>query len=115
MSSGGSDSVPSGRRFALVAVVAAALGGAALGASCLKRGFAGAKSRETTWYDATSLLEAIRPSERAALASAASVDRLEDLPLYDLELKLDPDRGTFRVREELWLTQNEPEPLADIQ
>ena len=68
-----------------------------------------------TWYDPQPLLASIRADARAALAEAAGVQRLDELPLYHLELDLDLDRKSFALRESVWLTQLEPEPLEDIE
>lgn len=72
-------------------------------------------SRSTTdWYDAAPLLASMRPAERAGAAQAAGVTRGEDLPLYDLSIDLDLGAGAVAVREEIWFTNRETAPLAEI-
>jgi len=66
------------------------------------------------WYDASPLLVSMREPERVGLERAAGVARLEDLPLYDLNVYIDPDAGLFDLTEELWFTNREPEALREI-
>jgi hypothetical protein len=66
------------------------------------------------WYDAQPLLVALRPEARADAAAAAGVRRLEDLPLYDLDVSIDATAKTFTVREDLWLTNTGSSPLAEV-
>jgi len=69
---------------------------------------------DATWYDAHPLLVSLREPERAGLERAAGVARLEDLPLYDLTVDIDPAAGLFDLTEELWFTNREPEALREI-
>ena len=66
------------------------------------------------WYDATPLLASMRQAERAGAAQAAGVARAEDLPLYDLTIDLDLGAGAVAVREEIWFTNREAAPLAEV-
>jgi hypothetical protein len=66
------------------------------------------------WYDARPLLASLRPAERAGAARAAGVARLEDLPLYDVRLSVDPARRTFTLGEDVWWTNLEGAPLAEV-
>jgi hypothetical protein len=69
---------------------------------------------ESGWYDADALLVSVRPSFRADAAKLAGVRRLEDLPLYDLDLSIDLERHAFTLGEELWFTNPEKAPLSEI-
>jgi|GEM_PF-372878 len=66
------------------------------------------------WYDAAPLLASMRAAERAGAAQAAGVAHAEDLPLYDLSIDLDLGAGAVAVREEIWFTNRESAPLAEI-
>ena len=66
------------------------------------------------WYDPEPLLSSVRPALHAELARSAGVARLADLPLYDLELDVDPDRHAFSLEETIWLTNREDAPLSEI-
>jgi hypothetical protein len=66
------------------------------------------------WYDATPLLIALRPALRPAIRELAGLAKLEQLPLYDLRLSLDPLAGTFDLDEELYFTNTEDKPLEEV-
>lgn len=66
------------------------------------------------WYDPAPLLASLRPSARAALPASAGLTRLDAIPLYDLELDANPEAQSFRVRQELYFTNLERTPLADL-
>ncbi|MBI5533920.1 MAG: hypothetical protein HY898_14460 [Deltaproteobacteria bacterium] len=66
------------------------------------------------WYDASPLLFALRPALRPVARDLAGLDRLEQLPLYDLRLALDPLAGTFDLDQELYFTNRESKPLDEI-
>jgi hypothetical protein len=42
------------------------------------------------------------------------VARLEDLPLYDLDISVDPDAARFSLGEEVWFTNTTGAPLPDL-
>ena len=66
------------------------------------------------WYDATPLLVSLRPDARVGLAQALGVTRIEDLPLYDLDLSYDPAQATFTLGEDVWFTNTTGAPLSDL-
>jgi hypothetical protein len=94
------------------AVSALALCAACSGCSC-RRSEAGTKG-DAAWYDAAPLLVSLRPSARTGLEAAAGVKALEDLPLYDLTLAIDPKSRTFDLDEEIFFTNRESAPLGEI-
>ena len=104
----------SGRIRRLVIAVGLALG-LLLGCGC-GCGFGGADAQDSAgaWYDATPLLVSLRPAARATVVREAGIRRAEDLPLYDLDLAIDPAAATFTLREELWLTNTERRPLPEV-
>lgn len=76
---------------------------------------AGAGAQDSAgWYDAAPLLASLRPAARATVVRQAGIAHAEDLPLYDLELSVDPAAATFTLREELWFTNTERRPLSEI-
>jgi hypothetical protein len=66
------------------------------------------------WYDASALLVALRPGLRPAIGALAGVQRLEQLPLYDLRLQLDPLAGTFELEQEVYFTNTVGERLEEL-
>lgn len=66
------------------------------------------------WYDPTPLLASLRPQARAQLPASAGLARLDNVPLYDLELDVNPEALTFRVREELYFTNTEAVALEEL-
>ncbi|MDP3277145.1 MAG: M1 family aminopeptidase [Deltaproteobacteria bacterium] len=66
------------------------------------------------FYDAYSLTQSLRASTRATLPNAAGLRSLDELPLYDLTLDVRPESQQFSVREELYFTNTEAQPLAEI-
>ncbi|MCP4606947.1 MAG: M1 family metallopeptidase [Proteobacteria bacterium] len=68
----------------------------------------------SAWYDPTPLLASLRPQLISQLPGIAGVERLEDLPLYDLNVDLDVDNRTYMLRETLWFTNLEETPLSEI-
>ncbi len=88
---------------------------AALGAAChSSRAQSPPGQEDSAWYDPHPLLVSLRPELQGGAAAAAGVDKLESLPLYDLDLDLDMVPGTFQLAEEIWLTNREAAPLADV-
>jgi hypothetical protein len=73
--------------------------------SCSKRPQPPARS----WYDAASLLESLRPEERAPALAAAS-----DVPLYDLSLDLEQDLARFALKETLYFTNTLEDELGEV-
>ncbi len=69
---------------------------------------------DADWYDASPLVVSLRPEARAGAVAAAGVSRLEDLPLYDLDLSIDPVAGTFTLAEDIWFTNLDKTPLDDV-
>lgn len=65
-------------------------------------------------YDATPLLQGIRPSMRPNVARLSGLDRLDALPLYDLRVFLDPAAGVLEVEEELFFTNRDGKPLREL-
>jgi len=65
-------------------------------------------------YDPTPLLASLRPWARAALPSAAGLQRFDQLPFYDLALTLAPGERGFTLREEIWFTNNERAPMPEV-
>ena len=114
---------PSLTRFAAPLALAALSCGAALSTGCKRSNAAtiptsapvtSAATASGAWYDAAPLLGSLRPAARVDLAKAAGVARLEDLPLYDLTLVLDVDKGTFVLGEDVWFTNTEASPLDEV-
>jgi hypothetical protein len=66
------------------------------------------------WYDPAPLMASLRPATRAGLPGSAGLARMDALPLYDLDLEVNPEGHAFRVREELYFTNNERAPLEDV-
>jgi hypothetical protein len=66
------------------------------------------------WYDARPLLVSLAPELRADAASLAGLKKAEDLPLYDLDLDVDLSAQTFKLGEELWFTNREAAPEAEV-
>lgn len=99
------------RAFLSVGVLAL-LCAASSGCSC-RRSEAGTKGA-SAWYDAAPLLVSLRPSARTGLESTVGVAHLEDLPLYDLSISLDPKARTFVLEEEIFFTNRESTPLDEI-
>jgi hypothetical protein len=60
------------------------------------------------------LLVSLRPSTRATLPASTGLTDLTALPLYDLELDVNPEAHTFTVREELWFTNTESAPMSEL-
>jgi hypothetical protein len=100
------------RRTSFFLLGALAVCTACSGCSC-RRSTAGTKG-DAAWYDAAPLLVSLRPSARTGLETAVGVAHLEDLPLYDLTLTLDPKARTFELEEEIYFTNRESSPLSEI-
>ena len=66
------------------------------------------------WYNAKPLLVSLRAGEGDTLARVAGLSRLEDLPLYDLNVDLDLAAGTFEVKEQVYFSHREASPLQDV-
>src|SRR5882724_7834271 len=62
------------------------------------------------WYDAGPWLSWLRPGLRSSAALIAGVSKVEDLVLYDLDVKLDADRNSFTLREVVYLTNESSLP-----
>ncbi|HEY2511622.1 MAG TPA: M1 family aminopeptidase [Polyangiaceae bacterium] len=74
-----------------------------------------APSSPAPWYDATPLLSSLRPAARSGLPAALGVSSLEDLPLYDLDLRYDPAAApSFALTEDVWFTNTTGAPLPDL-
>lgn len=71
-------------------------------------------AQDTAAYDASSLLEHIRPSERAGLAASLGVTSLDTLPLYDLHVAIDDELRGFGLRERVVVTNTESRPWRDV-
>lgn len=65
-------------------------------------------------YDAASLLDHVRPEERAALASELGVTSLSSLPLYDLHVAIDDQLRGFGLRETVVVTNVDAQPWRDV-
>ncbi len=65
-------------------------------------------------YDASALLEHIRPGEPAGLAQALGITSLETLPLYDLHVAIDDELRGFGLREQVVVTNTEARPWRDV-
>ncbi len=70
--------------------------------------------RATAWYDPAPLLVSLRPDARAGIATALGVARLEDLPLYDLDLRYEPGGSSFALDEDVWFTNTTGASLPDL-
>ncbi|MEZ4226136.1 MAG: M1 family aminopeptidase [Polyangiaceae bacterium] len=92
------------RRFASLAVCSLVLG-----CSSCDRSARGPKSG----YDATPLLESLRPSE-AGRAEKQLATPLDALPYYALELKVAQDLKSFELKETLYFRNTGSEPLSDV-
>lgn len=68
----------------------------------------------TATFDPTPLLPSIRPSAQTGLAAAAGVNKLEDLPFYDLQIDLDDAMTTFQLREQVAWTNLEAVPIGEL-
>jgi Peptidase family M1 domain len=104
-----------GRRIAPLGVPVLLLG--ALGACASTPGSKAPETPGSATYDATPLLASLRdgsPAARATLERAAGVARLEDLPLYDLDLRVDLDRAAFKLQEDVYFTNRDDKPLDEI-
>ncbi len=69
--------------------------------------------RETAWYDPTPLLVSLRPDARAGLTTALGA-RVEDLPLYDLDLRYEASAPSFALDEDVWFTNTTGTSLPDL-
>jgi len=65
-------------------------------------------------YDAESLLDHIRPTERAGLAAALGVGSLAELPFYDLHVSVDDQLRGFGLRESVTVRNGEARPWRDV-
>jgi hypothetical protein len=83
---------------------------AALAAVALTAG--GEARASPSWYDPEPLLASLRAPERVEVRKA--FPRLDDLTLYDLDLELDLKSARFSLREVVYFTNREPQPLSDI-
>jgi hypothetical protein len=61
-------------------------------------------------YDVSLWLASLRPELRATAPLLAGVGKLDDLPLYDLDLRIDPSQASFSLRETIHLTNLDAEP-----
>jgi hypothetical protein len=66
-----------------------------------------------TWYDANALLVSLRDEDRASVGSIVKTP-LDQMPLYDLELGLAGDLGSFRLNEQLFYTNDTQKPLDEV-
>ncbi len=90
--------------------------GTSLAALCLASTFACAQparrpAPNAPFYDPSPWMASLRPAARAELARVTRPDRL---PLYDLRLAFNAADRTFTLREELWFTNTERAPMADV-
>ncbi|GAB4197414.1 MAG: hypothetical protein OHK0013_05570 [Sandaracinaceae bacterium] len=65
-------------------------------------------------YDATALLDHVRPEERAQLAHELDVGDLSELPLYELHVAVDDRLRGFGMRETVTVTNREARPWRDV-
>ncbi len=82
---------------------------AALPAGCDKEADA-----QAAWYDPAPLLQSLRANERAGILRSAGITRLDALPLYDFDLEIAPDLGSFTLKEDIWLTNTYGQPLNEV-
>lgn len=77
-----------------------------------------ASAAPASWYDTKTLLASLRPAVLAELAAKKQAAQtplaLEDFPLYDLSLAIEPDLGSFTVGETVSFTNRGTAPLADL-
>lgn len=73
-----------------------------------------ASAQDAPPYDASALLDHVRPSERAGLASALGVGTLSSLPLYDLHVSIDDQLRGFGLRERVVVTNDDTRPWRDV-
>ncbi len=66
------------------------------------------------WYNASPMLMGLRPEARSDLATRIGVGRLEDLPFYDLKVRLDVDAGTLDVLEDIYWINRDDSPERDL-
>lgn len=66
------------------------------------------------FYDPSPWMASLRPATRADLAPAARVERLDRLPRYELALSYEAATRVYTLREELWFTNTERAPMADL-
>ena len=65
-------------------------------------------------YDAAPLLSNLREAEREGLSARLGVERLEDLPLYELHVAVDDQLRGFGLRETITITHTERAPLSEV-
>lgn len=67
------------------------------------------------WYDAGELVRAhVREAQRADLPAQLELSDVSQLPLYDLALALPEDMGSYGLRETIWVTNTEAQPMTDV-
>ena len=69
---------------------------------------------QASWYDAAELLAALRPSERAGAVTQAGLADASELPLYELDVTVADDLGSFTLAETLWYTNRSGRPQSEI-
>jgi hypothetical protein len=67
-----------------------------------------------SWYDEKPLLQSLRADERSDAAKSAGLKSLEDLPLYDLDLRLGDDLGSMHLSEQVYFTNTHGVPLDEV-
>ncbi len=102
------DARTASRRIALAAAILLGVAGAVYAAARVDR------TSGEAWYDPRPLLASLRPEARPGLVAALAVDKLEDLPLYDLDLVYDPASASFTLGEDVWFTNTTDAPLVDV-
>jgi hypothetical protein len=66
------------------------------------------------WFDPSGLLVSLRAAERDATAQRAGLQSLADLPLYDLQVSIDPGAGTYEVEQETYVTNTYGKELSTL-
>jgi hypothetical protein len=73
-----------------------------------------AHAEDHAWYDVKPLLASLRPAVLAEISARPPNGSPESVPLYDLDLRVQPESGTFTVAETVYFTNQGAQPVRDL-
>lgn len=69
---------------------------------------------QVQWFDPGDLLDNLRAEDQRTAARAVAPLSLDQLPLYDLDLRVSDDQSSFEMAEEIYFTNTTGRPLESV-